>query len=657
MVRIGLVRKRAASPGRTADFETSDSEVTDISTESDESTAEMQSMPDHIVDIRSLPTMGGTTMVAEVAGGVPLNHLLGEARNPRNNALTPWGIEVGLQPHQRDQPTDFAVLPPPENPSVVPPEQPFEPHAKPNALIVVPCSFSRALSNLKLHPYPHKEPQLAFGLTYRTAWKPNSPELTYPSLSTVAPYLSKDFGHPTKAGTLLTSRLQPAPSPVLTQALVVLSGRASQQLGDSSGLVTFALLSDPAPTNRKQLVSEVLEELAAAFENSVSKRDVSFRSEYLEYSGALHCAVTLRLVKALWGNDAKDDAISKVPAAVGGDFALPVHGSGMVGLAHCISPAYEEELRRRKLTEWLSQSNRAHVRPGAEAPSLYCKVVDASRALRSQRRPADAALLLSSRNRSRVQKIVAASPHCTPLLRRAQQPPPLATGHTWKESFHHALQLTDRALPESHVKHVTKSALSCQPCRPPYYEALSSIKPQYTAAGAQDTYDRILATGSTKNDICYELLMLWCGWTERIDKVDALFDPLTWKHAYSDYSLNWLVCLLLSASPDVSKIPEHQFTALTKAYADQLVNEGEWRWAIFVLLTIPDPAVRRAGVVRVLTRHHAQFAQSPSLNLANSFINIPHDWIAEASSLVSPVPLVAEQPPAPVAPLTKYFDL
>ncbi|OCT96291.1 hypothetical protein XELAEV_18013967mg [Xenopus laevis] len=106
---------------------------------------------------------------------------------------------------------------------------------------------------------------------------------------------------------------------------------------------------------------------------------------------------------------------------------------------------------------------------------------------------------------------------------------------------------------------------------------------------------------SLQRDVCVHLLKLY---SERQYDLCQLLDPSSVTPDPLDYRLSWHMWMVLQAL-NYTHLSEHRQGTLHASYAAQLENVGLWEWAIFVMLHIPHPHVREAGVRELLNRHYA----------------------------------------------------
>ena len=556
---------------------------------------------------------------------------------------------------------------------------------------VVPARFSTALERLRRHPEPEKEPELAHGLAFRAAFRQG--RLVLPAYAGVAGV----GGGGADPGTLSCVPLDAEPAAASAAGASVdaaaaaaaanpLSSLAAYCRQDADGRVRFALASTPAnPRVPSQLLTTAAEDLAAAYASEAGAAGgaaaalatpADVRPEALAALGARHAAVTLRLVAALWGNDPADDAAapSTPPTEMGEEDCGSGGGGG-------IPEAYEEVHRRRLLERWLTDTARVESGGGEASPAALAasgRRLEAAQEARRRGGAVEAALLLASRHSPRVQGLLARAEH---RHLAASLAPPREAENPWKAGLHGRATLADLN-EEPGLRAIVRGHLAANACPPPQYEALSrvAVAPQ-AVRGA--LLDDALHRGGAVRDVCCHLLNLWGGACLE-EATSELCNPLTWGHSYRDYSLNWLVCLLLSEAPNAGfAVQRDRLSALAVAYAEQLCSLGRWRWAVFVLLTIEDAELRRARVTSVLTRHLAELGQqqaaaaaaaatgaggfapadrvgwvSLDLQQGAADVAVPVEWVdADAPALVVPDPVRPERPAQPPMPLTSYLDL
>eukprot|EP01063_Lacrimia_lanifica_P041481 TRINITY_DN969_c1_g2_i1.p1 TRINITY_DN969_c1_g2~~TRINITY_DN969_c1_g2_i1.p1 ORF type:complete len:723 (+),score=220.61 TRINITY_DN969_c1_g2_i1:50-2170(+) len=547
------------------------------------------------------------------------------------------------------------------------------PAAEPVALTLQPTVGSTAYDKMATHPDLHAAPLMAFGLSFRTPFVKGG-GLLLPGHAKIGPVIDPTKGNAANAAPTVPSAAGPVSVQILegglasaTGCLAALAGRAAQPPSDDEGRVVFDLLSAPAAETGvpAMLNSKVLDDVAAALHRTAGDAPAA-----LDRVACEEAENTVRLVKALWGNTEADDTTVPQRAA----------GFGAAAAADGLSAGYESVNRGRKLREWLrvAAARRSAARrrqSGAEEDVVQLAMggarSDAAQKSRQAGNAGAAALLLMAKQSARVRGLLAGLPEAqrTPATDVSQARPSLheapargafAKGDAWRwrERLQHAFDLSTGAgdaTTTTALRATTAAVLSELRCPPPYYEALAA-----GACESEPHADAQLKTvGAERSDVCWHLLMLWAKGGERealVDPTTHLCDPCTWTHRVGDVSVNWVLCLLLSTAPGVSiRIPTERVDQLAAAFADQLYNAGQWRWALFVLLTIADPAARKAQVLRVLTRHYDDVAAGPLLPTL-PHVAVPHAWVAQAKQMVTPDPPVVPQPVPTPLPFASYFE-
>ncbi|XP_041440603.1 nuclear pore complex protein Nup98-Nup96 isoform X1 [Xenopus laevis] len=182
-----------------------------------------------------------------------------------------------------------------------------------------------------------------------------------------------------------------------------------------------------------------------------------------------------------------------------------------------------------------------------------------------------------------------------------------------------ALRLYERAFQE----HEEGEPYACYPL-PPYLEDCSiSLGDEPSAKFS-----------SLQRDVCVHLLKLY---SERQYDLCQLLDPSSVTPDPLDYRLSWHLWMVLQAL-NYTHLSEHRQGTLHASYAAQLENVGLWEWAIFVLLHIPHPHIREAGVRELLNRQCVVRESPESLAKENFLIHrlcVPAQWVHEAKAIRS----------------------
>ncbi|XP_045080240.1 nuclear pore complex protein Nup98-Nup96-like isoform X4 [Coregonus clupeaformis] len=132
-------------------------------------------------------------------------------------------------------------------------------------------------------------------------------------------------------------------------------------------------------------------------------------------------------------------------------------------------------------------------------------------------------------------------------------------------------------------------------------------------------------------DICFHLLKLY---SDRHYSLQQLLDPLTvtWKRL--DYRLSWHLWSVLQALHYTHLSPARQGLIHT-SYAAQLESAGLWDMAIYVLLHIPDNALREHAV-REMLQLHCPLLETEESAQKEHFLTerllIPEQWLHQAKA-------------------------
>ena len=630
MVRIGLVRKAQTVAETTPmDIEMDDSSSTGSSTN------EGQVMPeDYHMDVRNLPFSTSSSMMLDVVGdGKCFSELVRDATELSRN------LSSGRQ--------SFATLPQVPTESSLQIQSQCESQRNPIEIRVVHPSMSAALKKLQIHPTGAADkPQLAHGLSFKSSWKPTCGDFVSPSYSTVHPNTTNDCM--SSAAVLNIDQVMGAQG-VAPQPLSVLCRYAVQNEDHNPGKISFNLSS------ASNLRSSILDEVAISFSAASNQRiKPSGSTEFLRQSGMEHASFTVKLLTALFGNDVNDDAYALK------DPPMKTSVLGNIDTSSKLTVAYEESNRRRRLNDWLmTYGNINSKRIGDDTTNIERdqivsgRRISVNRSCRKTKRFAESVLLLTATADEDVRKLLREDYTSRSLILEKSKISKIDSG-SWIQDFHQYLSLSDRNSEPTLRGLVADYFENSKQCRPPYYEILSQTGIQHS-----EQIDEILLNGNEKHDICWYLIQLWAGQgSKTTDITAALCDPMTWQHSYGDYSLNWIVCLLLSNAPTAPcSIPEDRFVSLTVAFSEQLANMGAWQWAVFVALTIPSEETRRRIVVRIIMRNVSYFATSNMLSLHSITFQVPKQWIEEALGLVTPIPPVQKRAPEKPIPLSSYIEL
>ncbi|KAJ3589071.1 hypothetical protein NHX12_009919 [Muraenolepis orangiensis] len=133
-------------------------------------------------------------------------------------------------------------------------------------------------------------------------------------------------------------------------------------------------------------------------------------------------------------------------------------------------------------------------------------------------------------------------------------------------------------------------------------------------------------------DICFHLLRLY---SDRHYSLQQLLDPLavTWERL--DYRLSWHLWGVLRAL-QYSHLSGPRQGLLHASYAAQLESAGLWHLAIFVLLHIPDHAVRERAVREMLSLYCPLLQTEESARRERYLTQrllLPEQWVHEAKAM------------------------
>ncbi|KAF9875976.1 nucleoporin sonb [Colletotrichum karsti] len=137
-----------------------------------------------------------------------------------------------------------------------------------------------------------------------------------------------------------------------------------------------------------------------------------------------------------------------------------------------------------------------------------------------------------------------------------------------------------------------------------------------------------------REDLLWGLLKLYSN--EEAD-LEAVLRPENSQLSPLDVRLCWQLSRALQSTGKVSygRDANEKSDALTVAFADQLINEGSWLEAIFVLLHLSQPEMRAKAVKETLCRHAALLGPETGNNFTTltQTLRIPPSWIWEAQAL------------------------
>ncbi|KAK6211005.1 nucleoporin autopeptidase [Colletotrichum tabaci] len=137
-----------------------------------------------------------------------------------------------------------------------------------------------------------------------------------------------------------------------------------------------------------------------------------------------------------------------------------------------------------------------------------------------------------------------------------------------------------------------------------------------------------------REDLLWGLLKLFA---DEETNLEAVLRPENSQLSPFDVRLSWQLSRALVSTSKVSYGPgaTEKADALTISFADQLVNEGSWLEATFVLLHLSQPEMRAKAVQDNLCRHAGLLGPETGPNFATltQTLKVPSAWIWEAQAL------------------------
>ncbi|KAK2030456.1 hypothetical protein LX32DRAFT_651573 [Colletotrichum zoysiae] len=137
-----------------------------------------------------------------------------------------------------------------------------------------------------------------------------------------------------------------------------------------------------------------------------------------------------------------------------------------------------------------------------------------------------------------------------------------------------------------------------------------------------------------REDLLWGLLKLYAD--EEAD-LEAVLRPENSQLSPFNVRLSWQLSRALLSTSKVSYGPNatEKADALTISFADQLINEGSWLEATFVLLHLSQPEMRAKAVQDNLCRHAGLLGPETGINFTTltQTLKIPAAWIWEAQAL------------------------
>ncbi|XP_007259635.3 nuclear pore complex protein Nup98-Nup96 [Astyanax mexicanus] len=133
-------------------------------------------------------------------------------------------------------------------------------------------------------------------------------------------------------------------------------------------------------------------------------------------------------------------------------------------------------------------------------------------------------------------------------------------------------------------------------------------------------------------DICFHLLKLY---SDKYYSLQQLLDPSTVTAEQLDYRLSWHLWNVLQAL-NYTHLSLSRQGLLHASYAAQLESGGLWEMAVFVLLHIPDSALRERAVREMLNQHctleETEESAEKERFLTDKLL-IPMKWIHQAKAI------------------------
>ncbi|KAI1387760.1 nuclear protein 96-domain-containing protein [Hypoxylon trugodes] len=137
-----------------------------------------------------------------------------------------------------------------------------------------------------------------------------------------------------------------------------------------------------------------------------------------------------------------------------------------------------------------------------------------------------------------------------------------------------------------------------------------------------------------RQDLLWGLLCLYSD--NQVD-LEAILRPENSQLSPLDYRLSWQLGQALTSTGRVSfgKNAIEKADAATVSFAAQLINEGSWLEAIFVLLHLSDPDARSKAIQDHLCRHAGLIGneESSSFRKLVTDYNVPKQWIWHSKAL------------------------
>ena len=184
-----------------------------------------------------------------------------------------------------------------------------------------------------------------------------------------------------------------------------------------------------------------------------------------------------------------------------------------------------------------------------------------------------------------------------------------------------------------HLWHLTSPVASVADAFLGYEEAFKGEEP-YAAKPIPDYLEgrREEDYGSTSNslDVKYHLLKLY---TDRSHPLEVALDPGTHTPDPLDFRVSWFLAQVLRSLGYVH-MSDQRSDSLHLSFAAQLESLGLWHWAVFVLLHLSDPFLRRARVTDCLGRRVRLSDEdcADREEFLRRHLRVPSQWVAEAKA-------------------------
>ncbi|XP_017779543.1 PREDICTED: nuclear pore complex protein Nup98-Nup96 isoform X2 [Nicrophorus vespilloides] len=129
-------------------------------------------------------------------------------------------------------------------------------------------------------------------------------------------------------------------------------------------------------------------------------------------------------------------------------------------------------------------------------------------------------------------------------------------------------------------------------------------------------------------DIMFFIMKLYCN---PLSDLSQLLKPSTHSGDSTDYRMSWLL-LQTFESLGVGLISEQAKLHITTIFSTQLEQLGMYKWAIFVLMFIPDVTVRKNLVMGVLDRNLSEESEDTERDIVLK-LKIPIKWLHQVKAV------------------------